>query len=244
MDVDELAKALRNLTAYDISPVFDTNMPGWPSHPTMGIIRDARNYEQNGYFAQTLVMSEHTGSHVDAPAHNHPTMADATIETYPVSYLLGPYKKYDLSDLQLGPGDTVGLEALHHVEARDGFRVEADDVVLIQYGWDAHYHADASHTGRRWWGSNEPGLSEEACRYFADAHVRAVGSDTAACDIAEVDGQVKAAHGHSKYFLPNHILIIEGLQNLGNAPPTGLFIALPLKIRGGSGSPIRPMLLA
>jgi kynurenine formamidase len=71
--------------------------------------------------------------------------------------------------------------------------------------------------------------------------VKAVGGDTVSVDLAQVDGVVVSDFGHSKYFLPNSILIIEGLQNLAAVPASFYFLALPLKTRGGSGSPLRPV---
>jgi arylformamidase len=71
-----------------------------------------------------------------------------------------------------------------------------------------------------------------------------VASDTAAADIAVADGEISGAHGHVHAFLPRGILIVEGLTGLADVPATGLFIALPLKIAGGSGSPARVVLLA
>jgi arylformamidase len=70
-----------------------------------------------------------------------------------------------------------------------------------------------------------------------------VASDTAACDNAVVEGEIGAGHGHSHWFLPRGILIVEGLRGLAKLPPTGLFVALPLKIKGGTGSPLRVLLL-
>jgi kynurenine formamidase len=51
------------------------------------------------------------------------------------------------------------------------------------------------------------------------------------------------AHGHAGAFLPRGVLIVEGLTGLADVPATGLFLALPLKIAGGTGSPVRVVLL-
>jgi arylformamidase len=88
-------------------------------------------------------------------------------------------------------------------------------------------------------GKNEPGFAEDLCAWLADRRVRAVGTDTAACDVAVRDGKVLSAYGHRQYFLPNDILIIEGLRRLAEVPPEFHFIALPLRLHGGSGSPLR-----
>ena len=242
-DLKLILKSLKSLKAVDASPLFETNMPGWSTHPTMSIVEDARNFRQNGYFAQTLVMSEHTGSHVDAPAHVIRTMPEATIDRYPVDVLMGLSKKYNLKHYKFKAGDQVPLKAIKETEKRAGFRLDRGDIVILQFGWEKYYQANSVDPSKReWWGKNMPGLSAAVCKYFADVGVKAVGSDTAGCDECVIDGQLKHNFGHMKYFLPNHIFIIEGLRNLEKTPTIGIFIALPLKIKGGSGSPIRPII--
>ena len=71
--------------------------------------------------------------------------------------------------------------------------------------------------------------------------MKAVGSDTASADLGQKDNVIVSDFGHRLYFLPKDILIIEGLLDLGRAPAEFYFIALPLKIKGGSGSPLRPV---
>jgi arylformamidase len=245
MSAIDLAKALKSLKVYDVSLTLDTNMPNWPGHPSMGIIRDARNFEQNGYFAQTLVISEHTGSHMDAPAHALKDRPQATIDKYPADILIGPYKKYDLISHDYKAGEAVSLDAIKAAEKSGGFSLEPNDIVLLQFGWDKYFHPDSKDMNERmWWATNSPGLSEEACKYFADSKIRAIGSDSLGLDAPYKDGvDLGPSLGHEKYFLPNEIFIMESLGRLRDAPPAGIFIAIPLKIKGGSGSPIRPVLL-
>ncbi len=88
------------------------------------------------------------------------------------------------------------------------------------------------------WG--EPGLSEEVCKLFMERKVKAVGTDTVAGDTPMKDGKESHSYGHDDYWLPNDILILEMLANLDKLPTRCFFIAVPLKIKGGSGSPIRP----
>ncbi len=235
--------ALRSLTAHDVSPVFHTNMPGWGSHPQMGVIADHRTQSMHGYYAQTLVLSEHTGSHVDAPIHNHP--GTGTIDTVPVDALVAPFKKYALASPGYEAGAAIPLAALLDCERRDDFALEPGDVAVLEIGWDKHYEpAHPDPAVRDWWGRNQPGLTEDACAYLADAGVVAVACDTAACDLVVTDGVTHSGFGHDTYFLPRGILIVEGLQRLSAAPCQGLFVALPLRIRDGSGSPVRVALYA
>jgi arylformamidase len=233
--------ALCALKAFDVSPITQTNMPKWPSHPDTAIIEDSRTIELHKHFIQTLILPEHSGSHVDAPAHFHSELR--TIEQFPAEYLIRPYKKYDLRPLDPQPGDTLTGEHMREAADRDGITLNPGDIAILQYGWDRHYHPDAPDMATRlWYAMNSPGLDESACAYFVDAGVTAVAADNAACESAVIDGEVIADYGHHIYFLPNEILIIEGLQGLDRVPAEGLFVALPMKIKGGSGSPIRIVL--
>ena len=233
--------ALRSLRVHDVSPTFEPEMPIWSMHEAVAINPRLTHAEHGGASYQ-LVMSEHTGSHVDAPFHFDPQ--GLTMDEVPVdALLLRPYKKYDLSGNDFEPGDLVTPEQLRAAEVAGGFVLEQGDVAILDFGWDRYYPPEGDANHDNWWGRNEPGLSEEACRYLADAGITAVASDTAACDVAARDGEILAGHGHTSHFLPRGILIVEGLKRLATVPSTGLFLALPLKIKGGTGSPLRVVLL-
>jgi arylformamidase len=239
-----LAGLLARATYYDVSPPIEAGMPCFRTHPPLSLDAQARNHAEHGYFAQTLSLSEHTGAHVDAPAHILADRMDETIDRVPAQALIAPYKKYDLSDLDLAPGRLVTDEELRAAEERDGFALERGDVAIVQYGWDRYYKPQsADENERMWWIDNSPGLAADACEYLVDAGVRAVASDTGTADTAMVDGSITSDVGHTTYFLPNGILLVESLVGLAAAPAQGMFLALPLKINGGSGSPIRAVLV-
>ena len=63
------------------------------------------------------------------------------------------------------------------------------------------------------------------------------------CDTLSVDAAVSEATPAHQALLGNEVFIVENLKNLGVLPPFCLFMALPLKIRGGSGSPVRAVAL-
>jgi kynurenine formamidase len=211
-------------------------------HPTVGIVHDARTVEMHGYFAQLLIMCEHTGSHVDAPAHVATSLANATIDTFPVTHFVGNAKRIDLSKCDLGAGDLLTLEQFDDACRRSCVTdIKHGEFVLFHFGWSPYEHAS---TERLYFERNAPGLSDEVCEHVARLGVRGVGADTLACDLGMRDGEVVAGgNGHNRYFLPNGILIYEGLVNLLNTPSEFLFVGLPLKISGGSGSPVRAVAL-
>lgn len=235
--VAALLAALDGLRVHDASPTIEPGMPMFCVYEGPRIER-LFGHAEAGAAANRIELSEHTGTHVDAPFHFD---ADGlTVERLPAdALLLRPYKKFDLSARQPAPGQQLGAADLEAAAERAGFALSPGDVAIVEMGWDRHLATD----GGAWWGRNQPGLDESACRYLVEAGVVAVGSDTAACDVAASDGEIGSAPGHSSWFLPRGVLIVEALRGLAEVAPTGLFVALPLKIAGGTGSPLRVLLL-
>lgn len=238
----ELAKSLKNLPLYDISPVFETNMPGFSTDPPLGIVPDAKNIAQNYYFTQILVISEHSGSHVDAPVHVFRGMD--SIDKIPCGYLIGPYKKYDLTRFDPQAGQNTTLDQIREIEAEHGISAEPGDIVLLQFGWDKHYLPNSQVLFEKdWYAANVPGIGEDVMQYFVNAKIRAIGSDAPSTDVGYSESRMGYLPGRQKYFLPNGILTMSGFIGMSEAPASGLFMAIPLKIRNGSGSPVRPVLV-
>jgi arylformamidase len=233
--------AVGRLKVHDVSPTLHAEMPMWFMYEPP-VITPIVRHDQGGAAVNTLSLNEHTGTHIDAPFHfdaHGLTMAEVPVD----ALLLRPFCKYDLSGAGHQPGDLIGVEELEEAERSGGFALQAGDVAILELGWDRHLPGGAEGRDRTWWGRNQPGLAPKACEHLADRGVVAVASDTAACDVAAVDAEMSAAHGHVSAFLPRGILIVEGLTGLAGVPPTGLFLALPLKIADGTGSPVRIVLL-
>lgn len=242
--VDEFVARLNQFTVVDLSPVLATNMPKWNTHPDVGIVTNARNFEQHGYFLQALYLPEHVGCHVDAPAHGLRDHPEQSIDSYEPLAISGRAKKADVSSREWKPGELLSLADFKKEAARGGFEVQKGDIVFVDFGWDRYLlEAERDPEVGRWWGGNTPGFEEDLCRYLKEAGAKAVGTDTCSADIASVNGKVTSAFGHEKYFFPNNILILEGVFNLRLVPSVFYFLALPLKIKGGSGSPLRPIAL-
>ena len=237
----DVAAMMAGCEVIDLAPVLTPNMVKWPSHPDLAIIDDARTHEADGYFLQTLIIPEHVGCHVDAPSHAHRNLMHKTIEKFPADCIMGPAKKVDVSDLDLQPGDSLSLAQYEAAAKKAGVTIEKGDIALVQFGWDKNLPGGSAGRDRSWWGRNNPGMTEDLCRFFSERQVKAVGSDTASADLGQKDNVIVSDFGHRLYFMPKDILIIEGLLDLGRAPAEFYFIALPLKIKGGSGSPLRPV---
>jgi kynurenine formamidase len=162
-----------------------------------------------------------------------------SIDQFPADTLIAPAVVYDFFNKDLKPGELITLAMVQAYEQKHGVRVGKGEIALINFGWMQRYwRTDSQST---WFVKNAPGIAEDAIIYFKEQGIRAIGCDTVACDMAVVDGKGLATPGHEKHWLPNKILIIEMLTNLDKLSPRCLFVATPLKIQGGSGSPIRPL---
>jgi arylformamidase len=233
-----LVASLRVGEWVDLTPPIENGMPRWPAHPPV-VVHPTVTHEHDGYFNQTVFMSEHTGAHVDAPAHSHPGMR--TMDTFPPEFLIGPAKIVHWEHRGWQPGELATAADLLDWEVESGCDLDAGDIVLVSFGWLAkHWRADA---GWRWYGENMPGLAEDVADLLLSRGVRAVGSDTLTCGAAVIDGRAVAPppHGcwlHAK-LLRADVLLVECLANLERLPNECLFLAIPLPIKGGSGSPVR-----
>lgn len=239
-EISKLNQLIKGCEIVDLSPKLERGIPRWVTHPHL-VIDPTMTHEHDGYYCQTVSMAEHTGAHVDAPAHALADRMHETIDTIDPGHLIAPAVVYDFADRDMKPGELLTAEDLLACERTQGVQVESGEIALVNFGWMRRYWRTDS--GANWFARNEPGMDESAVKLLRERNVRAVGSDTIACDTPIVDGKPGPAPGHERHWLPNGILIIEGLANLDLLPARCFFVAIPLKIDRGSGSPIRPIAL-
>jgi arylformamidase len=197
--VDALGAAIDGLEAVD-SPVLRSPMPRFFAHPEFHVIRDARTIERDRYRLQTLILPEHVGCHVDAPAHVQAERPAATIDTVAATALWGRAVCVDVSDRDWQPGQLFDLDDFIQVVADRGTTIGEGDVVLVNFGWNRHLGDDGA--GTQFWSANAPGFTEALCR---------------------------------------ELRILENLEALERLAGVVYFAALPLRIEGGTGSPLRPV---
>jgi kynurenine formamidase len=236
MDVSNLLDSLRDARIVDLSHTLEEHMPHFPTH-SMFFHNLWGSYWHGGRsLSYQLVMHEHNGTHVDAPAHfitDAKPEAHVTIDQVPVNYLIGRGVHLDCRTCK--EADYVSKKQITAWEARHG-AIAQGDIVLFDFGWSARWGLrphDRSYV-EQW-----PGVSMEAAEYVTSKSVAAIGVDTLSPDPPEA---LRTNPVHS-VLLEKHLLIIENLTNLGELPDFFLFLALPLKIRGGSGSPVRAVAL-
>lgn len=244
---------------YDLGQPLFTGMPHYPTHPPFArtLMRKHGDFVlENGASAasELLTLGGHVGTHIDALSHfscdgklhggfaPKQSYADG-VEQYSVDKIEPIIRKGVLFDI----AGLMGVDALpgdftvtpDHLEA---CRVmpEAGGIALIRAGW-ARFWEDATRyiTG----GSGSlvvgPGPGVDAARWLSARGIFAAGSDTVAFE--RTPGQMEV-HVHLLVECGIHIIECLNLEELAREKVKEFtFIALPLKIRGGTGSPIRPV---
>lgn len=192
-------------------------------HPMVEITQLGR-FEVEGRESRKLILGTHTGTHVDAPRHF--VQNGTTIEHTDPEIYHGPARVLDFTDL---PDKTeVTLDMV-----KDRIGADFPPRILFRYDWDRRLNNLEYY-------SHHPYLSEPACEWLVSQGVKLVGFD------APMPDDPRNGRGSEKDS-PNHtillgagVAILEYLVNLSQIP-AGDFIlsALPLKIDGGDGSPVR-----
>jgi kynurenine formamidase len=229
----QLASLLSHYTWVDLSHTIEEGIPAWPTHARFGrtIYEDYALGDVARHYGMT--MSEHTGTHMDAPLHFIQSgPAHYGTDEIPLDSLVG--RAVTIKATGLEAGDLLEVETLRAWEEENG-SIEAGDRVLFRYGWDARWSTGPE--GRSFL-EDWPGLGREAAGYLVEKGVSLVGCNTIAVDAS--GSREKPAH---HILLGNEVYIVENLKNLDRLPPFSLFVALPLKIRDGSGSPVRVVAL-
>ena len=192
------------------------------------------------YTAGRFATAEHGGTHVDAPIHFH--AAGAPVDRIPLERLVGRAVVVDARPAcRANPDHRISAAELEAFEAAHG-RIPDGAIVLLRTGWGPHFGDRLRYLGTGATGPEAvrdlhfPGLHPEAARWLVEERaVAAVGIDTVSID-----------HGPSTRFETHRVLaaagvpIFENLARLELLPARGFHvIALPMKIEGGSGAPLR-----
>jgi kynurenine formamidase len=235
-DADELLALAERLLGFrwvDLSHTLEEGIPAYPTHARFGLTL-YESYEYGDVARHYgLTMSEHTGTHMDAPLHFiQEGPAHYGTDEVPLDRLAG--RAATIEATGLGPGELLNVGRIEDWEEEHG-AIEVGDRVLIRYGWDRRWTAGPE--GRRFL-EDWPGLSGEAAEYLVGKGVSLVG-----CDTLAIDATVSVENPAHYALLGNEVYIVENLKNLDRLPPFCLLLALPLKIKGGSGSPVRAVAL-
>lgn len=226
----------------DLSYDFSPQTLYWPNNPT-GFKLDtiAEGITAGGFYYSTYAFSapEHGGTHLDAPMHfaEHGLTADKI----PLEKLTGNAVVVDVSSKALSNRDyLISVNDITEWEAKNG-KIKENTIVLFKTGYGQFYPDAEKYFGTRERGAGAvsklhfPGIDSIAAAWLVQHKVKAVGIDTPSIDF-----------GQSKNFKTHQILLdasipaFENVANMNLLPPKSAYIiALPMKIKNGSGGPLR-----
>ena len=193
--------------------------------------------EGKGWAAETLTLSTHAGTHVDAPWHYFPTCEGKpakTVDEVPLGAFFGPGVVLDLTEF--GPGERVPATAVQAAVQATGAPLAAGEIVLLRFDGDA-----AFGTGSYW--TEYPGLTAEATEWLVEQGVKLIGTDavgfdrdfaSTAADFARTGDRSLIWEAH-RVGVEHEYFQIEKLANLSALPPRGFMVSsFPVKITGAS----------
>lgn len=257
-----LLEALGKARCYDLSQPYFTGMPHYPTHPPFlySLTKKHGDFVNPGggsSAAEAIALGTHVGTHIDALCHFscdgklHGGVDAADKQSYG-----GGLRHLSIDTVNpivrrgvlLDIASLCGVDALpvdftitpEHMEAAaGGVEIGAGDVVLLRTGW-ARYFEDAA---RYICEVKGPGPELAGARWLSARAPFAVGADTVAFE--RVPSPAMAVHVHLLFERGIHIIEVLNLEELARDRVSEfVFAGAPLKIRGGTGAPIRPFALA
>jgi len=226
----------------DLTHAFNSKTIYWPTESGFNLIRGSAGVTEKGYYyaANRFAAAEHGGTHLDAPIHFFENRN--TVDQIPLERLIGEAVVVDISkacdensDYQVDVADLRRWETDHK-------RQLVEVIVLLRTGFGQHWDNRLRYLGTEKTGPEAvadlhfPGLAPSAARWLVDHRaVKAVGIDTPSVDY----GQSTQFESHVTLFERN-VPAFENVASLDKLPSEGsTVIALPMKIGGGSGAPLR-----
>lgn len=226
----------------DLTHDFSSETIYWPSAEGFKLATVFKGPTEKGYFyfSNNYMASEHGGTHIDAP--NHFAYERKTVDEIPLGQLTGEAVVIDVSEKALKDRDyEVSVDDFKSWETKHG-RIKDGSIVLLNTGSAQFWPDRKKYMGTAERGADAvaklhfPGLGPDAAKWLVEnRNINAIGLDTPSID-----------YGQSQYFKSHQILFeqnipaFENVANLDKLPPKGAYvIALPMKIKDGSGAPLR-----
>ncbi len=226
----------------DLTHDFTNETIYWPTAEGFKLTTVFKGPTEKGYFyfSNNYMASEHGGTHIDAP--NHFANERKTVDEIPLNRLTGEAVVINVSDKALkNPDYQVSIDDFLTWEAAHG-KIKDGSIVLLNTGYSQFWPDREEYMGTAERGADAvvklhfPGLGPDAAEWIVEnRNINAIGLDTPSID-----------YGQSQYFKSHRILFeqnipaFENVANLNKLPPKGAYvIALPMKIKDGSGAPLR-----
>ena len=226
----------------DLTHAFSSDSLYWPTAQRFQLDVEMKAFTEKGYFyaANRYRASEHGGTHIDAPIHF--AEKGQTVDQLPVEQLIGAAVVVDVTAKAAADADYRVTVADFEVWEQQHGRLPDGIIVLLRTGFAKYWPDAKKYLGTEQRGAEAvpqlhfPGLHPDAARWLTtERRIKAIGLDTASID-----------HGQSTHFESHRILLeknIPAFENVGAMdalPTTGTqILALPMKIKDGSGGPLR-----
>lgn len=219
----------------DLTQEIYTGMPIFPGHLKTVVWEyltheECAEYMEDGYSYRTngILLSDHGPTHVDAVSHIDPSKDAPSIDKMPLETFCGPGLCLDISSEP--EHSLMGPDVIKKAESNSGLEIHEGDIVLFYTG---HFNR---HYPRKAYLDNYSGFSVEAAAYLIEERkIKNWGTDTPSPDRPPTTTYPVHQH-YRKTWIP-HMEHLCNLDKVANQRFT--FFGLPLRIRGGSGSPIR-----
>ena len=226
----------------DLSYDYSAETIYWPTAEPFALETVAEGRTEKGFYysAYKFCAAEHGGTHIDAPIHF--AEGRQTVDQIPLSQLIAPAVKIDVSEKALANRDyLITVEDFTGWESQHG-RIPDGSIVLLQTGFGQYWPDRLKYLGTDQRGPagvaalHFPGLHPEAAAWLMkNRKLNAIGIDTASIDF----GQSKTFDSHVT-LMGQNVPAFENVANLDQVPSEGALVtALPMKIAGGSGGPLR-----
>jgi kynurenine formamidase len=229
-------------TIVDMSYAYNEDTIYWPTAPGFDKNTDFEGITDAGfwYTAYTVTTAEHGGTHLDAPIHF--SEGKHAADQIPLERLMGSAVVVDVSEQAAANRDhLISVDDIMAHEHEHG-AIPDGSILLFRTGFGQYWPDREAYMGTAERGQDAvallhfPGIAPDAAQWLVDNRsIKAVGIDTPSIDY----GQSVLFESHQHLFGAN-IPAFENVANLDRLPETGAHvIALPMKIEGGSGGPLR-----
>ena len=204
-------------------------------------------YDSDGPFWawNWLKLGEHSGTHFDAPHHwiTGRDYADGYTDTLPVQRLVAPVNVLDFArECAANPDFLLTVQHVQDWEAKNG-PINAGDWVVLRSDWDKRSHDADLFLNANETGPHTPGPTAEVITYLLAKGIVGWGSQCIGTDAGQAGGMTPPFPAHNLLH-KNNCYGLASLANLDRLPAKGaILIAAPLKIKNGTGSPIRALAL-
>jgi len=205
----------------DLTLTVSDKIPTFPGSPQPSFI-PWENVKEDGYNLELLFLSTHTGTHMDAPYH----FLEKGVKIHEISLKKLVSEAVLIKSKKKG-GESITKIDIQKFEKKHG-KIASFSSVIFYTDWQRNLQ-------KKYYFTKNPGLSVSAAKYLASKKINLVGIDSPSIDLGK-DSKFSV----HQIFAKKGMLIVENLANLEKIKsPKFHLVVLPLKLKNGTGSPVR-----